>query len=271
MKLSIAVARDDAPPSASVALRGFETSIERAAGFGYDGIELALGSAGEVDRERLERVLARYDREVSCISTGLVFAESRLSLTDDATSGTARQVLSEMIGLAADFGGKVALGRACGSIPAGMTRDQALDRFRESVLPLCERAEKTGVMILLEPLNRFAGNLINTVGQAAELIERIGSPSLGIMPDCFHMNIEERRIGQAFSDGGGRVGHVHLADSNRLAPGQGHIDFEDVLDGLGAIGYDGWLSVEILPEPTPDIAAEQAAEYLIPMIRSRNT
>ena len=66
------------------------------------------------------------------------------------------------------------------------------------------------------------------------------------------------------------VRYVHLADSNRLAPGRGHLDFTDVFRGLRQGGFDGWASIEILPRPDPDTAARQAAEAVTPMIEEYN-
>jgi sugar phosphate isomerase/epimerase len=62
------------------------------------------------------------------------------------------------------------------------------------------------------------------------------------------------------------IAYIHFADSDRRAPGQGHIDFERILEALRRAGYDGWIAVEILPVPDPDTAARQAIEYLRPLI-----
>jgi len=90
------------------------------------------------------------------------------------------------------------------------------------------------------------------------------------MPDTFHMNIEDARIGEALARHGSRVRYVHLADSNRRAPGQGHVDFAEVFDGLRRGGFDGWAAVEVLPVPDADTAARQAAEFLLPMVEEFN-
>ena len=64
--------------------------------------------------------------------------------------------------------------------------------------------------------------------------------------------------------------YIHFADSNRLAPGQGHLDFDDVFDGLRKGGFNGWASIEILPKPDPDTAARQAAAFCLPRIEEYN-
>ena len=90
------------------------------------------------------------------------------------------------------------------------------------------------------------------------------------MPDVFHMNIEDAQLGGALARHGRWVRYVHLADSNRLAPGRGHQDFADVLAGLRQAGFDGWASIEVLPEPDADTAARQSAEHVLPMIEEYN-
>ena len=66
------------------------------------------------------------------------------------------------------------------------------------------------------------------------------------------------------------ISYIHVADSNRLAPGWGHLPFEEVFAALNEIGYDGWITAEVLPRPDPEKAAEQAVRFLRPLI-SRNT
>jgi sugar phosphate isomerase/epimerase len=81
------------------------------------------------------------------------------------------------------------------------------------------------------------------------------------------MNIEDASFREAFESGRGSIGYVHVADSNRLAPGWGHIPFDEIFQVLSDIGYDGYLTAEILPKPDPDSAARQAARFLLPRLR----
>jgi len=83
------------------------------------------------------------------------------------------------------------------------------------------------------------------------------------MPDLFHMNIEDVSFRRAFESARDYISYVHVADSNRLAPGWGHMPFDEIFEILRDIGYDGYLTAEILPKPDPDRAAAQAAAYLL--------
>ena len=82
------------------------------------------------------------------------------------------------------------------------------------------------------------------------------------MPGVFHMNIEDASIIGSLKEAKDKIGYVHLADSNRWAPGQGHLNFSQIIDTLKSIGYDGYLTVEILPKPNPNTAAKMAIDYL---------
>ena len=78
-----------------------------------------------------------------------------------------------------------------------------------------------------------------------------------ILADLYHMNIEETNLADALRVAGPLVGHVHFADSNRRAAGLGHTDFAPIVAALVEIGYDGYLSAEVLPLPDADTAARQ--------------
>jgi len=109
---------------------------------------------------------------------------------------------------------------------------------------LAAHAESEGVIVGLEPLNRYENHMINTLGDAQTLCERIGSRHLGIAADTYHMNIEEADPAKALIEAGPWIQHVQLSDSNRLEPGAGHIDWPLMLDAVWAIGYKKELAFE---------------------------
>jgi len=272
MKLSVAVAAANALPSAFVVWRGFEASIEKAAACGYHGVELALRTAEDVSPAALDRWLANAGIEISCISTGQVFAAYGLFFThpDPAVRARTVAVFRSMVDLAEQYGRLVNIGRVRGFVAEGQSPAEAAALFCETARPICEHAEKRGVQIIIEPVNRYEINFVQNLDSGAALLRQLGCPNAGLMPDVFHMNIEDDRIGDSLCRNGELVRYIHLADSNRLAPGQGHLDFDEVFAALHKIGYNGWASVEILPAPDPDTAARQAAEYLLPKIAEYN-
>ena len=267
MKLSIAIASANALPNAFVVFRGFEQSIRDAAKLGYDGVELALKNAAEIHPEKLKSLLDETGLQVSCISTGQVYGESGLMFTDEniLKRNKVKKIFKELIDLAADFCPMVNIGRIRGQIENG-GMEASRERFMEMITELCDYAALRNIFLVLEPVNRYEINFVNSVGEGVELLQQVNHPNLKLMPDVFHMNIEDVKIGEELFLNIEYIKYVHLADSNRLAPGWGHTDFEDIFFHLKKARYDGWLSVEILPKPNPFSAAKQAIDFLKPFL-----
>ena len=272
MKLSVAVASKEAPPSAFVVWRGFEESISKAADFGYHGIELALKSAEDIEPDSLSSWLAKHNMEVSCISTGQVFASLGLYFTHPERSMRKKVIdlFEGLIDLAKDFGQMVNVGRTRGFIAENQSHQQAEQLFIDTSRQICDIAGEKGVTIIIEPVNRYEINFVNNLDEGAKLLAKVERENLGLMPDVFHMNIEDAQIGGSLVKHAKLVKYIHFADSNRWAPGWGHLDFDDVFAGLRKAKFNGWSAIEILPVPDPDSAARKAAETLLPMIERYN-
>lgn len=264
MKISVVIAGEHAPDNAFVVWRGFEASIRKAKRLGYDGVELALGAAEDVRPEEIDRWLREEGLCVSCISTGLTYAQRGLYMThpDAAKRAEIVAVFEGLIRLAQHWGGLINVGRARGFVGPGQTRAQAEQLFLGCMRRILPEAEKRGVTIMLEPVNRYESNFLNALDDAAALLSRLQSPNVGIMADVFHMNIEDDSLPASLKRNRRYVKYVHMADSNRKAPGQGHTDFPAVIEALREMAYDGWLGVEILPGDSPDQSAEAAVRFL---------
>ena len=126
--------------------------------------------------------------------------------------------------------------------PAADERKWAIESIREGG----EYAASVGVDVALEPWNRYETYFLNRLEQAIELWRELGLANGGVMADTFHMNIEEASIADALRSAKGLLVHVHLADSNRAVAGRGHTDFRPILQALVDIGYDGYLSFEVM-------------------------
>ena len=270
MKIGIAVAGPAALPSAFVVFRDdLCRCVDRAAALGYDGVELALLQAVEVDIPRMKSRLAATGLEIPCVSSGQVFAADRLYFThpdaairDAAIRDAAVERIKGMIRLAAEFGAKVNTGRVRGLIHEGETVQTAKQRYLACLDRCADLAEELGVELIVEPVNRYEVNFINNCTEGLDLVVETGRKCVRLMPDIFHMNIEDASFREAFEAAKDYVGYVHVADSNRLAPGWGHMPFDEIFAILADIGYDGYLTAEILPKPDPDAAAAQAAGFL---------
>jgi sugar phosphate isomerase/epimerase len=264
MKLSLVLSTHAAAFEA-VALKGdFAANVAKIAGWGYDGVELAVRDPGLVDAEQLGGAVAQHGLAVPAIGTGQAWGEEGLSFTSNDASirQTAIERITSHIPLAAHLEAIVIIGLIRGITPEGQTHAQSMDYLVHAIRECAAAAGGTGVRFALEPLNRYETDLIHTVGEGLELIERVGFDNFGLLLDTFHMNIEEPGIEDSIRTCGDRIFHFHVADSNRWYPGAGHLDFSSILATLSATGYRGFVSGEFMPHPNPDAAAERSIDHL---------
>lgn len=158
-----------------------------------------------------------------------------------------------------------------GPIPPGVSRAQAVDRFVEALKPLAEHAEGLGIMLLIEPEPEL---LLERTDQYVEIHERVGSKALGLNFDVGHAFCMSEDLPKAIAELAHLTKHYHLEDiaatrvHHHMVPGDGVIDFAEVVSAIKATGYDGWLTVELYPfQDDPDDAARRAFEALSPLVR----
>jgi sugar phosphate isomerase/epimerase len=263
MKLSVAIADEHASANAFVVFRGIDASVKKAHALGYDGVELALKDPTEIDRSHLKKLLQENGMAVSAVSTGQVWAARSLCFTeeDEGKRDEVRKAFHSFIDIASDFGQLVNIGRTRGGING---RDPKLcgRLFVDMAQELSDYAAPRGVRLILEPVNRYEIDFVNNLDECAEQVKLVGRSNFSMMPDVFHMNIEDAHIGEALFRNRAIISYIHFADTNRHAPGDGHMDWDEIFGALQAIGYKGWTTVEILPYQDPDTAAKRAVDFL---------
>jgi len=126
--------------------------------------------------------------------------------------------------------------------------------------------DDVGAYVLLEPLNRYETHLINRLEQAVEICDAAGSEHVKIMADFFHMNIEETDIPASLEKAAHYVLHIHLADSNRVLPGQGHTDFKSSFKTLKKNGYKNFMALECGVKGDPNEELPKSVKYLRSLI-----
>jgi sugar phosphate isomerase/epimerase len=216
-------------------------------------------SAESIDAAELQRHLSRDGLSVAAIGTGAGRQLRNLALTAEvqAIRVEAKTFVRSIIDLGGSLGAPAIIGSMQGRIEPRQGREQALNWLRDALDELGQHAATHGVPLLLEPLNRYETNVFNTLGQTVAFVQTLGTSSIRVMADLFHMNIEEADMAAALREAGPLLGHVDFADSNRRAIGFGHTDIGPVITALREIGYTGFLAAEIFPLPTADAAAEQ--------------
>jgi sugar phosphate isomerase/epimerase len=273
MKLSLCIQTPDVEPTLPVALLSgsFADKVNQAARLGYDGLELMVVAPVNIKALSLYGTMADEGLEVSAIASGgLAFAAGLTLLSPNPRiAAQARQRLSELIVFAKAMYAPVVTigsfrGRAAGLNQAANDPQAGRKKLVEILQSAGEEAEELGVRLALEALNRYEADLVLNVAEGLELLEEVGRPAVGLLVDSYHVNIEETSYDEPFRRAleAGKLYHVHLGDSNRLPPGQGHIDFAAVVSTLEAGNYAGYLSAELLPRPDPDTAARQTIEFM---------
>ncbi|MDO8588107.1 MAG: 5-keto-L-gluconate epimerase [Armatimonadota bacterium] len=241
------------------------SAVRDVARLGFEGVELHVRNPKEVDLRFVRELIEQSGLAVSAIGTGQAYVDDHLSLCDP-DAGVRRRAaerLKDGIDFAAEFDAILIVGLIRGRTAEGMSKDQALELIEDGLRSCLSTAQQKGVTVVLEPINRYETDIINTVSEALDFVEKLDFPNLGLLVDTFHMNIEEPSIRGSLVSAGSRIAHVHTADSNRWAPGFGHIDFAEVVKTLKEVGYEGYLSAEILPLPDLRAAAEMAIGTLI--------
>jgi sugar phosphate isomerase/epimerase len=250
---------------AAVAAADIHETIPALAGLGFEGVEMAIRDPGQVDLEGLAAAVERSGVTVPAVGTGQAYVEEGLSLTaEEQVRVRAAARLLAQVSVARRLGALLIVGLIHGPIPPDTARAVAEERLVEGLRTVAHAARTAGVRLVIEPINRYESNWLNTVDEVLDLIRRLGpdGENIGVLPDTFHMNIEESDVGAALRRGGARIWHVHVADSNRRAPGWGHLDFEPVVNTLRELGYRGFLSAEVLPHPGVLDAAGQTSAAL---------
>ena len=258
----------------------FAGQCRLAAALGYDGLEvapftlasdpMAIGDAEAIDLMRVAqdhglRIFGLHWLLVAPGGLSIVSADA--SLRDRTTA-----VMRRMVELCRLMGGSYLVHGSPKqrTVPPGATRALALERASACLAHAARHAQDCAVTYCIEPLARSETDLINTVAQAAALVDAIGSPALRTMIDC-------SAAGQSEAQGvpelmaqwmpTGRIAHVQVNDPNRRGPGQGAMRFAPILKTLLQMQARGHYHGIIAVEPfdyVPDGpgCAAQAIGYL---------
>jgi sugar phosphate isomerase/epimerase len=230
---------------------------------GLDAVELHAGTL------LLPAVEIQDAFAASPISVSAIEGIPRFLSADPAEREAAKQTIRERIALAGALGavgvlvvpqfGRVAALPDLSPLATGaeLERNLLLAQLRE----LAPAAGAAGVSLFLEPLNRYEAYIVNRLEQGAAIAAEVG-PEIGVMADFFHMGIEEVDIAASIRANRQHLVYVHVADSNRLQPGRGHLDFRPGFRALKEIGYDGPLAIECRVDGPYDEAIREAVALI---------
>lgn len=225
-------------------------------GLGYDAVEIApftLGSSVEEihpeRRREIKGIMEDNGIEVAGLHW-LLLTPPGLYIThpDKDVRGRTASYLVSLVNFCADLGGKVMV---IGSpkqrdLMEGVSYEDGW-RFAEEVFrEATKAAEERGVILCLEPLHPSITNFITKASEAVRMIDLIGSPSFRLILDVYSMGGDELPREELIRRYSSYLAHVHINDDDKREPGSGSVDFRAIMRALSEVGYEGYISVEVL-------------------------
>ncbi|MCD7736417.1 MAG: sugar phosphate isomerase/epimerase [Lachnospiraceae bacterium] len=254
--------------------------IDKAYELGAEAIDFSVNDPFGFPTKDVAQRVKQYDMEV--IVTTAMPADCNAISPDPEEREKALDYMKKLLDIAGELGSGIVGGvNYVGSgYHTGKPRtQQEIEWDVEYLRAASEYASQYGVDIALEAVKRFETHFVNTAAQAMELIRLADRPNLKVHLDTFHMNIEEADFAEAIESCGEKLAYMHLIDSNRGAPGMGHVPWVEVFRALKKIGYEGVGCIETFnPETleetcsltylnrkfadTPEELAKQGLTYL---------
>ncbi len=222
-----------------------DVTVRRLARYGYKSIELS-GEPELYDTQEVRGLLSEYG--LSCWGVVSLMIEGRdLIDADESVRASSIEYLNGCVTMVKELDGyeMTIVPSTVGKVAAMDTPEQEWAWAVEGLKEVYGHAQKEGVRMALEPLNRFETNFLNRADQAMLLAAEVG-PDCGVCIDTFHLNIEEANLVEAIRSTRERLVDFHVADNNRMACGMGALDWPLIVNTLKEIGYDGALTVEFV-------------------------
>ena len=215
---------------------------------GLDYIEANVSSflCPESDEEAFKANLESVAGSLPIYSANGFFPGSLKVVGPEAETERAIKYSETALRRASEIGMKVLVLGSSGSrsISEGFSREEAENQFLALLKGMAPAAEKYGVLVAIEPLQKSETNFINTVTEGAEMARKTGSPNICVLADFFHM-AREGEDPEDIVKAGDKLVHCHIAEvEERTPPGEKGDDFTPYYKALKEIRYTGRISME---------------------------
>jgi len=232
--------------------------VQKVKDMGFDLIEIPVEKKELVDWAKLKVAIQEAGLKVTI--SGAFGADRDISSEDPAVRQQGLQYIKDCVEIAAFMGSPLFGGPLYSAV--GKTRsisDEQKKQEREwcveNLLEASQFAQKHGIILGLEPLNRFESDMVNTADQALSIVQEVNHPNLKIALDTFHCNIEEKNIPATIRKvGKDWLCHVQGNESDRGTPGTGNVDWQGIKEALEEIGYEGAVVIETFGTVSEEIA-----------------
>jgi D-psicose/D-tagatose/L-ribulose 3-epimerase len=228
--------------------------LEKIKSAGYDGVEIPIFAGDDAHYQKLRRKLDEL--QLKCSTVTVATPEASAISPDPAIRKAAIARLKTIVRHSAILGADVLCGpfhQALGVFSGTGPTEEEFERAAVVHREVADEAQRLGVCLAIEFLNRFECYFLNTAAAAAAYVRRVDHPHFKTMFDTFHANIEEENLPEAFSRNAAEIVHVHVCNNDRGVPGRGHIDFAGVFRAIKSSGYNGWLTIEAFGRALPEL------------------
>lgn len=246
---------------APVTTDGLIELVPHVAQLGFDLIEVPIETVSGLDYVRVAQVVREHGLAVSVCAA--ISADRDLIHPEAQVRENGAEYVRHAIEAAQVLGATNLVGpfySATGRVWQATTEERERDTelLVQGLRALSHYAADHGVVLCIEPLNRFETSFINLASQVVELVDRVGHPACQVMLDTFHMNIEEQSLGNAIRAVGPRLRHLHSCENDRGTPGKGHVPWSDVATALRDVNFDGPVVIESFTSQVETIARAAA-------------
>ncbi|NLJ38643.1 MAG: sugar phosphate isomerase/epimerase [Candidatus Atribacteria bacterium] len=246
--------------------------VQRVADLGFDVIEFAVEQPDLIDIKKLKSIVKKNELEVAICGA---FGPDRDLISEELEK---RENSKRYVKRCLDYANELEAPIFCGPAYSAVgktylaTPEQKKadwNRAIEGLRELGDYAQTRGVTLALETLNRFETSFLNIAADLKKLIKDVNHPAIKGHLDTFHMNIEEKHLGEAIELIGDDLVHFHTCENDRGTPGTGHINWNEVKQSLKKIGYDRFAVIESFTFGVKEIA--RAAALWRPLEKDEDT
>ena len=219
-------------------------AIDAAAEIGFDHIEVVIFDPATTAADLTVKLA---ERAGIAVAAGMALSPTAdLSSPNAGIAAKGEQVVADCLRVARDLGAPALGGVTYAALHRYMAPPDAgaWERVLDAYHRLAETARSVGVRLGIEPVNRYETNIINTLGQAAEVVRAVDPKTMFVQMDTYHMNIEEADIAGAIEATQDVLGYAHVGESNRGYLGSGTFDFDTYFKALARVGYSGGFTWE---------------------------
>ena len=219
--------------------------FEKLQKIGYDGLEIHLEKLEVLPINGIKKKMK--ETGLACTFSAGLNPQANVASPDPKIRNNGINFIKKAIDVANQLEGDVICGilyGAWGEENPKMRRLEALEYSIESLKLVGDYAKDHGVVLALEPVNRFEGHLINTADEMVDFLNKVNHPNIRLHLDTFQMNFEENDLCEPFRKYSKYLYHVHLCENHRGVPGTGTMPWREIFKTLREINYDRWVVYE---------------------------